>query len=65
MKTSKRKANGLHHSAPAIQTPKLPTAEEQIRHRAHEIYIARGEAAGMALNDWLQAERDLKQRLEG
>jgi hypothetical protein len=30
---------------------------DSIRHRAYEIYIARGAADGHALDDWLEAER--------
>ena len=40
--------------------PKLPT-EEQIRARAHEIYLARGGEPGHEIDDWLQAEYELIQ----
>lgn len=33
-----------------------------IKRRAYEIYESRGDAAAMALNDWLQAERELIER---
>lgn len=33
--------------------------EEEIRHRAYEIYLARGEEQGCDIDDWLQAEREL------
>jgi hypothetical protein len=33
---------------------------ETIRERAFEIYAARGSAAGHELDDWLQAERELR-----
>ncbi|HEV2329486.1 MAG TPA: DUF2934 domain-containing protein [Verrucomicrobiae bacterium] len=33
---------------------------EQIRQRANQIYLARGWAAGRELDDWLQAEREIK-----
>jgi len=36
---------------------------EQIRQRAHEIYQARGDAPGRELDDWLQAERELKTKM--
>ena len=39
----------------------LPT-EDQIRQRAHEIYLARGAAEGQALEDWLAAEAELRQK---
>ena len=34
--------------------------EEEIRRRAYEIYLERGEQPGCDLDDWLQAERELK-----
>jgi hypothetical protein len=33
--------------------------EERIRRRAYELYEQRGKADGFALNDWLQAEREI------
>jgi hypothetical protein len=33
--------------------------EEEIRLRAYEIYLERGEQPGRELDDWLQAEREL------
>ena len=38
--------------------------EEQIRQRAHEIYLARGGSDGSDLDDWLQAEIEIQQALE-
>lgn len=37
-------------------------AEQEIRARAYEIYLQRGEQHGSDLDDWLQAERDLSTR---
>jgi hypothetical protein len=34
--------------------------DEQIRLRAYEIYLERGEQPGRELDDWLQAERELE-----
>ena len=34
--------------------------EEDIRRRAYEIYLERGEQPGRDLDDWLQAERELE-----
>ena len=39
------------------------TGEEEIRRRAYEIYAEHGEQQGRALDDWLQAERELKRGL--
>jgi len=41
-----------------------PTLEE-IRQRAQEIFTARGGAPGKELDDWLQAEQELKQQSAG
>jgi hypothetical protein len=35
-------------------------ADEQIRLRAYELYLERGEQPGRELDDWLQAERELE-----
>jgi hypothetical protein len=35
-------------------------SDEEIRLRAYEIYIERGETPGLELDDWLQAERELQ-----
>jgi hypothetical protein len=44
--------------------PKSPApTPEQIRRRAQEIFEARGGAPGSALDDWLQAETELKSEL--
>jgi len=37
-----------------------PVPEEEIRCRAYEIYLERGEQPGSDLDDWLQAERELQ-----
>ena len=34
--------------------------DEEIRLRAYEIYLERGEQPGRELDDWLQAERELE-----
>jgi hypothetical protein len=37
-----------------------PARDEEIRRRAYEIYVERGEQSGRELDDWLQAERELQ-----
>jgi Protein of unknown function (DUF2934) len=37
---------------------KVPTVED-IELRAYEIYLKRGDAQGVALEDWLAAEKEL------
>jgi len=36
-------------------------AREEIERRAYELYLARGEVHGYDQDDWLQAERELKE----
>jgi hypothetical protein len=38
----------------------IPVPEEQIRLRAYEIFLERGEQPDRELDDWLQAERELQ-----
>ena len=33
--------------------------EEQVRQRAYELYVTRGDESGSELEDWLQAEREI------
>jgi hypothetical protein len=44
---------------PMESVAKAEPAFEQIRQRAYEIYLARGDQPGGELEDWYQAERDL------
>jgi hypothetical protein len=37
-----------------------PVPEGEIRYRAYEIYLERGEQPGCDLDDWFQAERELQ-----
>ena len=46
---------------PQIETTSL---EEQIRQRAHELYVERGNESGSELDDWLQAEKEIHQAQE-
>ena len=62
----KSKSNGATrnaaHSAP-METRRDSleniSHDETIRRRAYELYLARGDQPGNALDDWLQAEREL------
>lgn len=38
-------------------------AHEEIALRAYELYVQRGGAAGRELDDWLQAESELREKL--
>jgi hypothetical protein len=33
--------------------------EDEIRHRAYQLYLERGQEPGHELDDWLQAEREI------
>jgi hypothetical protein len=45
----------------AIETPieALPL-EERIRRRAYELYVERGNQSGSEIDDWLQAEEEVR-----
>ena len=60
MKKSKR--TEPNQNAGTAQTPMLQPTDEQIRERAHEIFLARGGCSGNALEDWLIAEKELKEK---
>ena len=66
-KSAKRKsANGVRTAADRART--VPTGaanvtESDIARRAYDLYVARGCKHGHHLDDWLQAERELRQTL--
>ncbi len=43
-------------------TPQDASLESQIQMRAYELYLERGMSDGEALNDWLQAEQEIRER---
>jgi hypothetical protein len=63
--TSKRSATTRRQPSPLPAEPRrdpdesVSPDEEAIRCRAYELYLARGDQPGSALDDWLQAEREL------
>ena len=67
--TSKGNRNvTLEHGASPIQPHEEDTSanhtpsHEEIRHRAYELYLERGGDPGDGLDDWLRAERELKEK---
>jgi Protein of unknown function (DUF2934) len=61
------KRQGSREPQPTSAHPKTrvvsvanPAREEEIRLRAYEIYLERGQQPGSELDDWLQAERELE-----
>ena len=47
-------------SAPVKQENVSANLEEDIRHRAYELYVHRGRQDGHDLDDWLRAEEEMK-----
>jgi hypothetical protein len=47
-------------SAPVKQENVSANLEEDIRHRAYELYVQRGRKDGHDLDDWLRAEEEIK-----
>ena len=60
MKTKTRKENTSQAGTQNSLTRRPPPTYEQIRGRAYQIYRARGGTNGRELDDWLQAEHELK-----
>jgi hypothetical protein len=48
------------------EAPETPienlSLEEQIRRRAHEIWLENGSPAGTDLSDWLEAEQEIREQ---
>jgi hypothetical protein len=59
MKTTKRTKPTRHESTATSKTPKPPPTEEEIRQRAHQIFLSRGGIPGRELEDWLLAEKQI------
>ena len=51
------KPKSLESRSPKLDLPS--NAQERIRRRAFELYEQRGRVDGFALDDWLQAEREI------
>ena len=63
----KNKSNGnLELRAPSVQrqaeetSARYTPSEEEVRRRAYEIYLERGDLPGDEIDDWLRAERELQ-----
>jgi hypothetical protein len=52
----------MQHSVTKEQSTKKAPTPEEIRKRAFEIHIERGGIHGCDLEDWLQAERELRKK---
>jgi Protein of unknown function (DUF2934) len=53
-------AEPLTAATRAAEDVSVGASDEEIRLRAYEIYLERGETPGLELDDWLQAERELQ-----
>ena len=47
-------------STPILKLARNEPTDEQIARRAYEIFLARGGEHGRHVDDWLQAERELR-----
>jgi hypothetical protein len=56
------KLNRAETKKPGTDRVSARPTREAIARRAHQIYLERGAAPGHALDDWLQAERELSGR---
>jgi hypothetical protein len=61
--TQPQAPNTLKAEAPAPRAEPQPAGptHEQIARRAHALFVARGGQHGHHLDDWLRAERELRQ----
>ena len=49
----------------AVEHPAIEPTHQDIARRAYQLYKERGGERGRDLEDWLQAERELRQFLQG
>ncbi len=58
--TTNEKETGKVPSTPAPAPARNGPSQEQIARRAYEIFLARGGKQGDSVQDWFQAERELR-----
>jgi hypothetical protein len=61
MKKAKSKLAQPSEKLPGSKSPEFKPKPDEIRRKAHEIYLARGGGQGLELDDWLMAEREMRQ----
>ena len=55
--------DAIRGDAPPVEGNEDLDAQEAIRARAHDLYLQRGEGVdGSEVNDWLEAEREYRER---
>jgi Protein of unknown function (DUF2934) len=52
-------ARSLRVRAAAADTAQIPL-EERVQKRAYELYVLRGNESGSEMDDWLQAEAEIR-----
>ncbi len=64
-KSSEKGRAAVGEVSNAKNTPPIgkSPAHEEIALRAYELYVQRGGAAGRELDDWLQAESELREKV--
>ena len=62
-KTSGRAVPATLAKSTPVQPVKAAPSREEIARRAYEIYEARGRADGREVEDWVQAERELQEKV--
>jgi len=59
VKTDERTATA-HNRAPKSLAQSATVTDDNIAHRAYDLYLARDREDGHDVEDWLQAERELR-----
>ena len=64
-RAASNKETEITSTSPSISEAEVEnlTRDEGIRRRAYDIYLERGQHPDRALDDWLEAERELEYRL--
>ncbi len=62
MKESRRKKTSTRPTRAGKGPGPAPASVEEVARRAYELYLARGGEPGREQEDWLQAERELRQK---
>ena len=51
----------LRNPVPSVEAERpILSFEERVRHRAHTLYLQRGDNSGSPLDDWLMAEKEIR-----
>jgi len=61
---SEEQQSSAEQNALPMDAPQASRTEEEIAHRAYEIFLRRGGNHGSDIEDWLQAERELSEESE-